>query len=307
MIMHLYENHIFGYPILGRHGLGNMLLPWARCYLWCKDNNVPMIAPIWTQLRIGPYLRRDRDKRNYNRLFHHRGYISGIRRIFYLLTLRRVPEERRDEVVQRSAEFNRSIVVLRGMGDYFESIKSRHTELMAELRRITKPAFADTGLSHKKFVGIHVRRADFSIPSDTSVLRQGQQNYQIPLDWYISALKSIRACLGWEAEALVFSDGSPNELKELLSLPNVALYSGGSAITHMLALSEARVMVASGSTFSMWASFLGQVPCIWYPGQRRQCVIGLGNDADLEPEWERGEALPANFLAVVRQRWGHTF
>jgi hypothetical protein len=30
------------------------------------------------------------------------------------------------------------------------------------------------------------------------------------------------------------------------------------------------LLIASGSTFSMWASYLGRMPVIWYKGQLRQ-------------------------------------
>ena len=31
---------VYGYPVLPRAGLGNMLFPWADCYLWCRDHGL---------------------------------------------------------------------------------------------------------------------------------------------------------------------------------------------------------------------------------------------------------------------------
>ena len=300
------RDNVFGYPILApiraAHGLGNMLFPWARCYLWCKDHGLQTIAPFWTKIRIGPYLRREKDKRNYQRFFDHSGYISGLRRLVLLATLRRVPEDLREQMLN-SPDEAKTIVVFTGMKGWFKPMKSRQAEVLAELKRITKPVYLNMDLSGTEFIGIHVRRGDFSIPTSSQALQEGKHNYQMPLEWYISALKLIRAGLGFEAKAFIFSDGSETELQDLLNLRNVSLFRGGSAITDLLALSQACGMIASGSSFSMWASFLGQVPCVWYPGQRRQYVIGSDDEATLEPELEAGAALPDRFLAVIWQRW----
>jgi hypothetical protein len=70
----------YGDPRLMRAGLGNMLFPWARCFLWCRDNEAAMLAPRWFKLRVGPYVRRESDKRRYDRLFRRDGYVHGVRR-----------------------------------------------------------------------------------------------------------------------------------------------------------------------------------------------------------------------------------
>lgn len=299
------RDNIFGYPILAPihavAGLGNMLFPWARCYLWCKDHGVPIIAPFWTKVRIGPYRRREKDKRNYQRFFVHSGYIGGLRRLVLLATHRKVPEDQCEQSLN-SLDEDKVIVVFGGMEGWFGQMRSRHAEVLSELRRITKPAYLNTNFSHMKFIGIHVRRGDFSVPTDTRVLRLGKENSQIPLEWYVHALESIRVALGFEAQAIVFSDGSEMELKELLSLPGVKLCRGA-AITDLLALSQACGMIASGSTFGMWASFLGQAPCVWFPSQRKQFLVDKPDGQEVEPELDYGERLPASFVDAVAGRF----
>jgi len=90
---------LYGYPVLMKAGLGNMLFPWADCYLWCKDHNAQMIAPFWAKLRIGPYLRREKDKRSYQRLFNTQDQISGFKRLFLLPTVQTCKFEQFDERV----------------------------------------------------------------------------------------------------------------------------------------------------------------------------------------------------------------
>lgn len=38
-------------------GLGNRLFPWARCVLFRKFHNIPMVDPIWFRPAIGQLFR----------------------------------------------------------------------------------------------------------------------------------------------------------------------------------------------------------------------------------------------------------
>jgi hypothetical protein len=294
-------SQVFGFPALGRTGLGNMLFPWARCYLWCTEYHKPMVAPIWTKFRLGPYLRQERDKRSYQILFRHEGYISGYNRLVILMLSRKISEQLIHNMPLNTSSLPK-VVVFKGMADLFRPLMTQHTALLAELKRITRPWFVDTKIAHEPFIGIHIRRGDFSVPKDQKILNTGGINYQLPLGWYTDVLHEIRSRLGFIAKAYVFSDNSDEDLKELQSLPNIQIYRGGSAITDLLALSEARAIIASGSTFSMWASFLGQTPSVWYPGQRRQLLLDGDDHGELEPEYDMNKTLPNEFLAIVGRR-----
>ena len=65
----------------------------------------------------------------------------------------------------------------------------------------------------------------------------------------------------------------------------------------MLALSRCKVLVSSASTFSMWASFLGQMPTIWFPGQMRQKLII--NDKLFEGEMDYNDPLPTSIIQLL--------
>ena len=54
---------LYGYPEMGRTGLGHSLLAWARCVVWCEMTGAKMLAPRWLRIRIGPYLRGERQAR----------------------------------------------------------------------------------------------------------------------------------------------------------------------------------------------------------------------------------------------------
>jgi hypothetical protein len=74
----------------------------------------------------------------------------------------------------------------------------------------------------------------------------------------------------------------------------------GSSIADLLALSHAGVLVTSSSTFSMWASYLGRMPAIWYPTQLPHEIYYD------KPHWEahsaESEKLPSKFINILRNR-----
>jgi hypothetical protein len=111
---------------------------------------------------------------------------------------------------------------------------------------------------------------DFSTPQNEAVLKSGAQNYRIPISWYVDQVKQLRQQVNRDVPVYIFSDGRNDELSELLSLPNCQRISFGSSIADILALSKSNILIASGSTFSMWASYLGRMPVIWYKSQLRQ-------------------------------------
>ena len=83
----------YGWTRLGRYGLAHGILAWARCVVWCEQTGAAMIAPFWFKPRIGPWLRRERDRRTYFKLFHAGRAIGGLRRLALLAT-RTTPKRR---------------------------------------------------------------------------------------------------------------------------------------------------------------------------------------------------------------------
>ena len=50
---------------LGGAGLGNILFPWATAIVYAKIHNLTRLQTTWKNLKIGTFLRKDRDKRIY--------------------------------------------------------------------------------------------------------------------------------------------------------------------------------------------------------------------------------------------------
>ena len=66
----------------------------------------------------------------------------------------------------------------------------------------------------------------------------------------------------------------------------------------MLAISSTRLLIAAGSTFSMWASFLGNISTIWFPGQMRQSIVADKNI--FEGELDYNDKLPDSVLKLIK-------
>jgi len=97
----------------------------------------------------------------------------------------------------------------------------------------------------------------------------------------------------------LFTDGSREEVAEILNVDNVHLHRRGTAIADLWTLAQARLLFASGfSTFSMWASFLGGMPTIYAPGKIQERVQ-LERPRPLEIEVEEGADIPAHLIAMV--------
>src|SRR5687768_13104190 len=71
---------IYCKAILPRAGIGNRLFPWARCCVFSHVTGIPMISPSWSQLKLGPLVRRETDLRTYHNIFQSRpNEITGVR------------------------------------------------------------------------------------------------------------------------------------------------------------------------------------------------------------------------------------
>jgi hypothetical protein len=150
-------------------------------------------------------------------------------------------------------------------------------------------------------VAVHVRFGDF-LPVNEADSLGGGANRRQPLSWYVDAVKTLQADLGPAWRFHVFSDARDAELVDLLILPGVQRMPIVSAAHDLLLMARHRILVASGSTFSMWASFLGQVPTLWYPGQNKFTLL---RTKGMERDFWNGEELGAFCRSVVRDNTSH--
>ena len=104
-------------------------------------------------------------------------------------------------------------------------------------------------------------------------VKSGKHCSAIPIEWYVCMGMTLRQIIGEKTKIYVFSDGTDEELKPLLQLENVERITFGSAIADILALSNSGIFVASGSSFSMWARYLGRMTAVMFPNQVKQKIL----------------------------------
>jgi hypothetical protein len=259
----LGEGNEFGLFRFSGTGLANLLFTWARCLVKARQYGLKRISPTWPQISAPRWIRNEPDKRTYHNLFHAApDEVTGISRLKLLATKRWVPESQLGKEIPDGA-----IVVFRKHEGFLAPMVPYQELVCPELLQIVRPEHK--GAIQTNFspdIAIHVRLGDF-IFGDSS-----QGNRRIDLDWYIGILKRLRENLGFRAVAL-FSDGTDEELAPLLAIDGVRRVTFGSSIADIIGLSRARIFIASGSTFSMWASYLGQMPTVWFPQRLHHPIL----------------------------------
>ena len=194
---------------LSGNGLANCLFTYARSIVYAEKNNLPIIEPTWFNISLGPYLRRESDKRHYKGLFKACGEISGLKKILLLLFRKK------------------EIKVIEGLGDYFVDIlEDSHTVKNYIINHIGDGILDDVNkFDFNNCVAVHVRLGDYV------------DSRRTPLEWYIEKIeRKIEECP--RAKFLLFSDGSNEQLKPLIKIPQVQKVFFGNAIADIIAISR---------------------------------------------------------------------
>lgn len=89
----------------------------ARAYILSRRENAGYISPTWTKLSPGTFLRREKDKRVYFKIFNELG-IKGLKKAQLLLAEKLRPGSGK-------------VKQIRGMGEYFDDL-NEHMDLVHE-------------------------------------------------------------------------------------------------------------------------------------------------------------------------------
>ena len=239
---------IYANPIVGRTGLCNMLVPWARAEVFAKKTGAKMFAPRWTNyFRIGHLLRNERN-RYYLNEFTNNGYVSGLERLAASAWHKHISED------SYLLGMDNVVVDFRGMDGFMEPFFEEHDYILDRLRSISDPSILKRveNLSQKVYIGVHVRRGDFC-------------NNRLSIDdkWYVEAIREARERAG-NLPVWVFSDAPPRQLWGITSkFDDITIMPKMPALQDLLVLSNAKIIVGtSRSSFSYWAIYLGQSPSI---------------------------------------------
>lgn len=237
-------------------GLANKLFPWARAKIFSKKYNAPMLETTWSQFKLGPLLRGERDNRFYVGVFDKsQSEISGLRKAWISLTCRSVVGP---EVLDENVDLQgNQLFCYSGWEPWFKGLVPWRAYIRSELLSIVNKKWRDKMSSFQGLppLGIHMRLGDF-MSTDAKKSRIGS-GVRTPVGWFVDCLRKIRQELGYPIGAFVVTDGIYQEIRPLLDLGNVEWVDTTSAISDMLILSKAKLILGSGgSTFSAWGSYL---------------------------------------------------
>ena len=221
---------------LGGSGLGNLLYPFFKALVYAKKENLGIISPTFLSIKIGPYLRRELQKRNYKYSF--KGSITGIRRLLLLI-------------------FSNEIVTFKSFGDGFKSLYGYEDFLKEKFKSLTRVDFDEKKYQHS--ICCHIRLGDFK----QSLGEELSNNTRIPIKWYKDVIQQIRKN-DKELKVFLYSDGNDNELKELLELGNINNETSSNPVEDILKLSSSKYLIGSYSSFSFWGAFFSKGTCIWH-------------------------------------------
>jgi hypothetical protein len=258
-------------PQLPSAGLGNMLLVWAKAVLFAEINSLPVLAPKWMRIYPGSLLRGEKlryygsyfsDSHYRSRLVHGTRNVLSPKQVHLNLPVCKLDltSEKFDTAYQHMFVFDQTP----SWNDYFQDLRDYQTIVKQKLYADIYPHLLIKILAlPAPQIGVHIRRGDYAPPKSGDNFAAGVNVYT-PIEWYVDVIRSIRKEVGRDVSCTIFSDAYPEELPEIMALPNISISSKTSALSDMITMSRSQILIGSAnSSFSAWASYLGQCPTLW--------------------------------------------
>jgi hypothetical protein len=254
---------------LPRAGLGNQLFPLMKAYTFAHLNQLPVVVTGYHRVKVGPYLRREKTKRNYNGFFTFQKNIlsAGLDAWKIKRYKERIFEPRVTHIDGKDSPDKLYIFsAIPHWDDYFDGLKE-HRPLVIELlwKLISKKIYKKIEKQSAPCIGIHIRMGDFrKLKENEDFSKTGI--VRTPESYFIDIINFIRDIHGTELPVSVFTDGYRHEFHQLFKLNNITLIEGNNDLVDLLLLSKSRIIVTSAtSTFSYWAGFLSDACIIMHP------------------------------------------
>lgn len=249
---------------LPRAGLANKLLVWANAFLYSHHNKKKLVTTGWLKLHIGPFLRKERSKRLYYKFFNRTSPASRILLFIYKIRFKVVHNPRPDTLPEE-----RTIQIFDKVphhSDYFVNLReSRILVKEAFGRLIRKEILEELESYPHPIVAAHIRMGDFRKLNHTQDFKNLGAT-RTPLEYFKNIFIKINEYTNKSVPITIFTDGYENELKELVEIENVKIFSSNIDLIDMLLLSKAKVIITSaGSTFSYWSAFISEASIIHHP------------------------------------------
>jgi len=230
-------------------GLGNILFPISRAVVGKEIRGGSVILPTMRQLKVGTFIRREKDKRTYGDIIRPRTAKEWLD-WWHVQTLSKDNEYDLKKL--------HNVTSYEGLGNQFHDIQNYRNEIIQYIKSISNLSLEDSNKPYD--IAVHIRLGDFQ--SDDS--NNQYQNTRIALDWYKLAIKSAKEKIGKKrCSGVLFSDEDPDFLIKKLGLLNFTPEPRGNALQSIFKMSNSDILVGSRSTFSLWAQFIGNSYTIW--------------------------------------------
>jgi hypothetical protein len=258
---------MYVFPLLGGYefiffrlfgpGIGNSLLVWARALIYSQKYNLKMLQPAWKNFAIGPIIRQQKDFRRYTNIFKDdSNYLNNLR---LLLFKRKIFEE---NLVSHKFK-SEDILIVKGLRNFFNDLYEANDLIYKHLLAMTNDKLLNgLNFNYDNSITLHLRRSDFHGSTLATEITDDQ--------WFIRIVNLLRKKLSKNLKVYIFTDVKSNQIKELMSLPNIFRLDYKISVADLLSMTKSKIFIGSKhSTFSHWVSYLGQMPTVWSNG----CLI----------------------------------
>ena len=254
-----YDLHLVRSP---GPGLGNLLFPWVRALVRHAQDGGYLISPTWRNIKLGPWLRGEPDKRTYGDLFKHRPFAKFFQDLnAKLLPHNTLSEHQYYELISKGSYLfstrTPTLVVFEGMADRFAGLGIYKPIIMETLTRECRVALPQA----REHVAVHVRLGDFLVPHEKNDAYA--VNTRLSLDYYISEIERLKKIYGRLPIMIYTDDPGDVFIKKLKSAAHASVVIPTNALVDILQMAQATHILLSNSTFSLWAAFLskGTISC----------------------------------------------
>ena len=254
---------------LPKAGIGNQLFPLMHSIIFAEINNLPLIITGYYQLKIGPFIRREKTKRNYLGYYNFQKnigyYIIDLFKIAYLKF--RFEQIHEPSICSIQQTENKVYVFhkLPSISDYFIHLRNYRTLTINSFWSILHPGIIKMINNNKWYnIGVHIRMGDFKKLSNNELYIGG--HVRTPEKYFIDTINQIRNKLNRDETVAIYTDGYRSEFNELLTTSNLVFIEGNPDIVDLVCLSKSKIIITSpSSTFSYWAAFLSDAKIVQHP------------------------------------------
>jgi len=257
------------YARLPRGGLGNKLLVWARALVFARHYGLPLYVSSWADIKIGPYLRGERSKRQYWGYFEDSSVPSLLRRFMFshLYDIHHEPDLEGCQLAElRKISQLYLYDTVPSWRDYFKGLRGHEVFVSSAFNSMLRPRYRhQLNRQNWPVIAVHIRRSDFRELAPGETLGENC-NVRTPIAYYLDVIFSLRRMAGRTLPVTVFTDGRIEDVEEILALPEVVMAAPNPDIVDLVLLSKSKCLVTSvGSTFSYCAAYLSEGHVITHP------------------------------------------